>query len=115
MVAPEDLGHVVAQLITSDFPAGIYHVEGPEQYSVADVATAFSVALKRPVEVVTTPRSQWESVMMEVGFSKEAAQSFAGMTDVTLQQGPEIAVSPTRGAITLQRYIHLLVKGQRIK
>ncbi|MDJ1482513.1 NmrA family NAD(P)-binding protein [Cytophagaceae bacterium YF14B1] len=112
MVAPEDLGHVAAQLITSDSLTGIYHVEGPEQYSVADVATVFSVALKRPVEVVTTPRSQWESVMMEVGFSKEAAQSFAGMTDVTLQKGPEIADSPIRGAITLQTYIRQLVVQQ---
>ncbi|CAA2105230.1 NmrA family NAD(P)-binding protein [Variovorax paradoxus] len=110
MVAPHDLGQFAAKLMLgSPAPSGPHYVEGPERYSAADVAKAFSEALARPVEVVVTPQARWVQAFRAQGFSEVAAQSFAEMTRLTLEarQEPE---RPERGAISLREYITALVR-----
>ena len=46
MVAPKDIGKIAAGLLTEPSEkTGVHYVEGPEMYSSADVAGAFSIAL----------------------------------------------------------------------
>ncbi len=112
MVDPADVGAAAADLLTRPAPAtGVHFVEGPERYTPADVAAAFGSALGRPVEVTVTPRDGWVPAFREMGFSAEAAASYAGMTAVTVEGDLELPESPTRGATTLTAYIDALVKN----
>ena len=112
MVAPADVGVAVADLLTRPEPAtGLHFVEGPERYSPTDVAQAFAVALGRPVDVTVTPREGWVPAFREVGFSPEAAESYAGMTALATSGEIELPDAPTRGSTTLQDYVEALVRN----
>ncbi|RYG46430.1 NAD-dependent epimerase/dehydratase family protein [bacterium] len=104
MVAPEDIGRVAARLLRDD-RTGMHHVEGPEHYSSADVATAFAEALGRPVEAVQTPPERWVASLQAAGFSDPAAESMAAMTKLTLEGSPENPEHPIRGSVTLEDYV----------
>ncbi|RPE09974.1 NAD-dependent epimerase/dehydratase family protein [Chitinophaga lutea] len=110
MVSPADIAKVAAKLLLEPpTKGGLYYVEGPEPYSSAEVADAFSAALQRPVKAVTIPQHQWIPSLEKMGFSPEAAASMAAMTDITLKQDFEMPDAPIRGETTLQEYIHRLV------
>jgi len=47
----------------------------------------------------------------EMGFSPEAAESYAGMTALATSDGIELPESPTRGSTTLQDYIEALLRN----
>ena len=47
----------------------------------------------------------------EMGFSPEAAESYAGMTALTTSDRIELPESPTRGSTTLQDYIEALLRN----
>lgn len=112
MVAPLDLGKVAAaRLLSSVDDTAIREVEGPERYTSADVASAFSKALGRPVEVDITPRVHWKDAFRRLGFSEAAAESYARMTAVSVDGGFEASDDPLRGATTLEEYIRNLVDG----
>jgi uncharacterized protein YbjT (DUF2867 family) len=109
MVPPADVGRVAARLLADEFEhTGVRYVEGPTEYSAADVAGAFARALGRDVRAVETPRAQWMATFQSLGFSPAAAGSYARMTALTLQ-GAERPAAPERGATTLTEYIGTLV------
>jgi uncharacterized protein YbjT (DUF2867 family) len=113
MVAPADIGKVAADLLTEPIEkTGLYYVEGPEMYSSADVAKAFSATLGKPVKAVETPEAEWLSALKKMGFSDEAASSMAAMNKLTLKE-PAIAELPIRGQTTLIQYIKELVSAQK--
>jgi uncharacterized protein YbjT (DUF2867 family) len=57
MVDPRDLGQAAARWMTEPVEStGLHYVEGPERYTPADVAAAFSAALQKPVELEVIPR-----------------------------------------------------------
>ena len=106
MVAPDDLGEIAARLLSEEAdPSGIHYVEGPERYSSADVAAAFSEALNRDVEAVETPRDGWIPALKGLGFSDAAAESMAHMTTITRESQYEIPDRPLRGRLSLSAYI----------
>jgi uncharacterized protein YbjT (DUF2867 family) len=110
MVSPQDLGRVAAQLLTGTaYPGHPVYVEGPERYSPADVAEAFARALRRPVEVVVTPRNGWEEAYRKMGFSKAAAHSYARMTAISADRDYDRPVDPVRGTISLQEHVTGLI------
>lgn len=109
MVAPEDLGRHAATLMT-DARTGTYFVEGPRRYTPQDVADAFAAALDREVRVETTPRDQWVPAFKAIGFSDEAAESYARMTAATVDSGAEMPDAPVRGTVRLEDYIAALTR-----
>ncbi|MFL6679777.1 MAG: NmrA family NAD(P)-binding protein [Burkholderiaceae bacterium] len=113
MVAPQDLGHAVARLLTGPPPAGepvIHPVEGPRRHSLSDVAAAFAAALGKPVQVVVTPRSEWRAAYRKLGFSEAAADSFARMTAASIDGGFDRPASTEHGTVTLADYVQDLVQ-----
>lgn len=110
MVAPEDIGHAAAKLLMDGSTGRLVHVEGPERHTFADVARAFGRALARDVKPVETPRAQWVAQFRQIGFSAEAAQSFANMTAATVDSREPFPSDPVRGSTTLQAYIDRLVQ-----
>ncbi|HET6526851.1 NmrA family NAD(P)-binding protein [Sphingopyxis sp.] len=110
MAAPRDLGRAAAdRMLSPPAEGGVLYIEGPDRYSSNDVAQAFAKALGRPVEVVVTPRHQWEAAYRELGFSDSAASSYARMTAVSLDCGFDNDERPVRGDTTLDEYIGQLV------
>jgi len=110
MAAPRDLGKAAAdRLISPASGAGVRYVEGPDRYSANDLAQAFAEALGRPVEVVVTPREEWEAAYRKLGFSEPAAHSYARMTAVSLDGGFDYNERSIRGLTTLAKYIRQLV------
>ncbi|MBD2705885.1 NmrA family NAD(P)-binding protein [Spirosoma sp. BT702] len=111
MVAPQDVGSVGAALLQEPVQkTGLHYVEGPQRYSSADVAAAFTDVLGKDVEAVATPREAWAATLQQRGFSQQAAESMATMTAITLDQTYELPNAPIRGTVTLQAYISALVK-----
>ena len=112
VAAPADVGVAVADLLTRPEPAtGLHFVEGPGRYSPADVARAFAAALGRPVDVTVTPREGWVAAFRGMGFSPEAAESYAGMTALATNGEIELPDAPTRGSTTLQDYVEAMVRN----
>jgi uncharacterized protein YbjT (DUF2867 family) len=104
MVAPRDLGAAAARLLLESASAtNIHHVEGPERYTPGDVASAFAQALNRPVAVEVTPRERWEEAFRGLGFSEQAARSYARMTEVTVDEAM-LPASFIRGSTSLLEY-----------
>jgi uncharacterized protein YbjT (DUF2867 family) len=113
MVAPKDIGEIAAKLLSEPIEkSGLHYVEGPEEYSSADVAEAFANALGKPVKTIETPKDQWLDALRQIGFSEKAAKSMAAMTEITLEQKYEKPQSPMRGATTINKYIENLVLKQ---
>jgi uncharacterized protein YbjT (DUF2867 family) len=110
MVAPADLGEVAAaRLVSPPDDIGVRYIEGPRLYSSRDVANAFSQALGQPIEVEVTPRGKWKEAFVAQGFSDAAADSYACMIAVSVDDGFDISDHPLRGRTTLEGYIRRLV------
>lgn len=113
MVAPADLGVAAADRLMSGVDdVGVVHVEGPDRYTPADVAAEFSAALSRPVAVDVTPLDRLEGMFAGMGFSGEAAASYAAMTRLTVD-GLQNPGNPLRGAATLRSHITALTSRPR--
>lgn len=111
MVAPEDLGRAAAERLVEPFSGDtdVHLVEGPDRYSVRDVADAFSKALGQRVEVLSLPPDEWVEAYRKLGFSESAAKSYAAMIEATIDGEFPALEETERGATTLQRYIEDLV------
>lgn len=112
MVAPADIGAIAARLMTDPIEqTGRHYVEGPDRYSSQDVAAAFATALGRPVAAESVPRDQWLVMFKNIGFSNEAAESFANMTAVTLDETFPDLDSVERGPTSLHHYLSQMVRS----
>jgi uncharacterized protein YbjT (DUF2867 family) len=116
MVAPRDIGNVASRLLTEPVSStGLHYVEGPERYTINDVADAFSRALNQPIDVVVIPRDRWIQAYKELGFSDAAAASYSAMTAATLDDDISLPESPERGNTSLREYVFDLVRRDRSK
>ncbi|EJE50474.1 putative nucleoside-diphosphate sugar epimerase [Acidovorax sp. CF316] len=107
MVAPSDLGKYAAErLLSSVSDVALRHVEGPRRYSPRDVAQSVSQVLGRPVEVVVTPRAQMEEAFRALGFSAAAAESYARMTRLSIDNGFAMPDDSVRGDTSFDEYLH---------
>ncbi|KGF70170.1 NmrA family transcriptional regulator [Hoeflea sp. BAL378] len=106
MVAPADLGEAGAlRLMSGPGDVGIRHIEGPDRYTANDVAAAFARAMDRDVTVEEVAREALESSFREMGFSDQAAASYACMTRRVIDGKTDTAEDPIRGSVSLESYI----------
>lgn len=105
MVAPQDVGTVAAQLLRAPVSeTGVYAVEGPERYSPEDVAEVLGEVLNQPVRVASLPKTEWLAAYRRNGFSENAAQSYAHMTEIFVTQAYDVPASPLKGKTDLKTY-----------
>ncbi|WP_295914621.1 NmrA family NAD(P)-binding protein [uncultured Bartonella sp.] len=104
MIAPRDIADYLTRLLKSG-KAGIHYIEGPERYTVQDVATAFQTALGKPVKLVGVNKEDIENYYLSLSFSKSSAMSFAAMALKTISGDWPPLNKTLRGKITLQQYI----------
>lgn len=80
MVSAVDIGRTAAQALTENWTGKrIIELHGAADYSPNDVAAAFAVALKRDVQAVVLPESEWQATTTSFGFSPEASDSYSEM------------------------------------
>ncbi|MEA5449536.1 NmrA family NAD(P)-binding protein [Leptolyngbya sp. CCNP1308] len=80
MVCAADIGRAVAQAMTEDWTGKrIIELHGAADYSPNDVAAAFAAALRRDVQAIAVPESEWQATISRFGFSPEAVSSYSEM------------------------------------
>ncbi len=113
MVSPDDIGELIAEVMLEPLDTEeIYHIEAQQHYSSVDVADAFSEALNKKVEAVEIKPEAWRPTLIEMGFSKVSADSFADMTQSVVdgRTTSESRSNLHKGKTTLREYIEKLVK-----
>ncbi|QEN89647.1 NAD(P)H-binding protein [Labrys sp. KNU-23] len=82
-ISAADLGGIAAQLLTAGAKDGlrIFHAEGPERYSTADVAATLGTLTGREIVARKLPRAQWLSALEQGGLSASYARLVAEMYD----------------------------------
>lgn len=111
MVSPVDVGEAAAQrLMSSVEDVGLQYVTGPRPYTPAEVASAFSQRLARPVTVEVVPRAQWEAWFRQLGFSPVAAESYARMTARCVDHGFDMPEDAWRGETTFEAHLDDLLQ-----
>lgn len=84
MIAPADVAAFAAQLIESDESYKPFYEIGEKLYSSADVAATFAHKLQRDVKAQQIPNEQWETTLLQAGFSENAAANLMKMTQAVI-------------------------------
>jgi uncharacterized protein YbjT (DUF2867 family) len=114
MVAPRDLGQVAAERLMSPLDdIGVRHVEGPARYPSSEVAAVLSKVLGRPVKLEVAPRDRLKQAFLGLGFSDAAADSYARMTAVCIDNRFELSDNELKGTTTLESYFRDSVADNR--
>jgi len=68
MIATTDIGKVAAELLRESWSGNrVVELEALRRYSANDIGAAFTAALKRPVEMKSVPRTDWEELFRAQG------------------------------------------------
>lgn len=114
MVAPRDLGMVAAERLMSPLDdVGVRHIEGPARYTSSQVAATLSKVFERPVKLEVAPREQLKQAFLRLGFSDAAADSYARMTALCIDNRFELTGSTLRGTTTLESYFRESTDGRQ--
>ncbi|HXI70084.1 MAG TPA: NmrA family NAD(P)-binding protein [Verrucomicrobiae bacterium] len=82
MVATQDIGELAAKTLQQEWNGSrILELEGPEKYSPAAAAAAFSRLLGRPVTGRPIPRSEWHRLFMQSGSAEDRTAPRIEMLD----------------------------------
>lgn len=85
MVAPPDVAEFLSEVITCKTPQErIYEITGPHAYSSLDIAKIFGEVLNRSVILQQVLPEEWESTLIQAGFSKDGAKNLVLMTKAVI-------------------------------
>jgi uncharacterized protein YbjT (DUF2867 family) len=80
MVATNDIGQACADFLMQEWQGTkICELHGPQPISPNEVAASFSRTLKRDVQAVIIPDSDWASTLAKMGNSPAAVESYSEM------------------------------------
>ena len=111
MVSPEDIGTFAAELIQDD-RTGIFYIQAAEEYAANDAIEILSHILQKDIKANEIPEKDWAAYMQQGGFSPESAQSFIGMTRLTLNEKFQTS-HPHIGKTTLGQYLKQVVEAAK--
>lgn len=86
MIAPSDVAEFLSEVIvckTSE--ERIYEITGSHAYSSLDIAKIFGEVLNRNVILQQVLPEEWESTLIQAGFSKDGAKNLALMTKAVIE------------------------------
>ncbi|HUD46372.1 MAG TPA: NmrA family NAD(P)-binding protein [Candidatus Baltobacteraceae bacterium] len=82
MVATRDIGELAAKALQQEWKGNrVLELEGPEKYSPAAAAVAFSRLLGRPVTGHPIPRSEWHRLFVQQGTAEDRTAPRIEMLD----------------------------------
>jgi uncharacterized protein YbjT (DUF2867 family) len=109
MVATEDIGRVVAELLVDGKP-GVVELAGPQEYSPLDAGAALTKILGKPIKVIDVPDEGVVPALKQAGFTDDLAALFREMVG-GFNSGRVLAPQkPLRGTVTLEAVLRQLVK-----
>ena len=114
MNATLDIGRVAADLLLHPAPGlRVIEMEGPAQYSPADIAAALTRLLGKPVHVLELPLNAVVPEFTKVGFTEDAAKLFAEMYKGILSGhvSAPAAGEHRKGTVTPQEVLSGLLKA----
>ena len=117
MVATQDVGQQAAALLREDWSGTrVVELEGPARISPDDLARVFAKVLKRPVEVETVPRENWEQMFRDQGMRNPLPRirMLDGFNEGWIEFS-EHGRSAIKGTTTLESVIAELVKASEAK
>lgn len=86
MIAPSDVAEFLSEVIVCKIPKErIYEITGPHAYSSLDIAKIFGEVLNRNVILQQVLPEEWESTLIQAGFSKNGAKNLALMTKAVIE------------------------------
>lgn len=92
-VSAPDLGRLAAELLAAAPPGHqrVIHAEGPQRYTAAEVAEAFSRLLDRPVRAESVPQQHWPKALSRAGLGS----SYAALLAATFQSHAAGLIEPS--------------------
>lgn len=85
MIAPLDVAEFLSEVMICKIKQErIYEIEGPKLYSSLDIANIFGDVLNRSVTVQQVGPEEWESTLLQAGFSKDGARNLMLMTQAVI-------------------------------
>ena len=106
MVATADIGAVAAELLRAGKAAPkVVELSGPAPSTLAQAAKAFSVTLKKPINLAPVPTEAQVGVLMGVGLSETWAKAYTEMNAAIEADRLVFEGTPRRGLISLEQYI----------
>ncbi len=86
MIAPSDVAEFLSEVIVCKIPKErIYEITGSHAYSSLDIAKIFGEVLNRNVILQQVLPEEWESTLIQAGFSKDGAKNLALMTKAVIE------------------------------
>ncbi|RXA15172.1 NAD-dependent epimerase/dehydratase family protein [Methanosarcina sp. MSH10X1] len=86
MIAPPDVAKFISEVIICKTPQErIYEITGPRPYSSLDIAKIFREVLNRNVTLQQVLPEEWESTLVQAGFSKDGAKNLILMTKAVIE------------------------------
>lgn len=85
MIAPPDVAEFLSEVMICKTPKErIYEITGPHDYSSSDIAKIFGDVLNRDVVLQQVLPEEWESTLLDAGFSKDGAKNLMLMTKAVI-------------------------------
>lgn len=112
MVAAADVGQMAADLLRDDCRSRrTVNLAGPRSVTPLDIASAFAVALRRPVAAQAVPRATWEAMFVGEGAKhpKARAQMLDGFNDGWLVFDRDDG-EPARGTTSIDTVVAGLIE-----
>lgn len=80
MVATADIGQACADALMQEWQGTqVWELHGPQDVSPNHIAASFSEALKRDVQAIVIPESEWSSMLAQMGNSPASVESWSEM------------------------------------
>jgi uncharacterized protein YbjT (DUF2867 family) len=85
MIAPPDVAEFLSDAMTCKTPQErIYEITGPQDYSSSDIAKIFEYSLGKNVTLQQVLPEEWESTLIQAGFSKDGTKNLMLMTKAVI-------------------------------
>lgn len=85
MIAPPDVAEFLSDAMTCKTPKErIYEITGPQDYSSSDIAKIFEYSLGKNVTLQQVLPEEWESTLIQAGFSKDGTKNLMLMTKAVI-------------------------------
>jgi uncharacterized protein YbjT (DUF2867 family) len=110
MLSSSDLAKFIADIMVDKANPGartVYELTGPQMYSSADVAMAFSKVLGKKVTAQSIPGEKWKETLISAGFTFNTADNIIDMTQAVIDEKivPERPTEVISLTTTLEEYL----------
>jgi len=107
MIAPSDVAEFLSDvMICKTTQERIYEIDGPKLYSSLDIAKIFGDILNRNVAVQQVLPEEWESTLIQAGFSKDGAKNLMLMTQAVIDEKTKYeTTNPIRFNTDFENYL----------